>query len=96
MIQTFRSRRVTPLKTKFLNPSSFSRRATPDVALNFKVTQRRDLSIEVEYVPGAVELPQSVVRNFEKSVGAEVPVMFRKVDSIAHDRGKIRYVVRER
>ena len=70
--------------------------ATPDVALNFKVTQRRDLSIEVEYVPGAVELPQSVVRNFEKSVGAEVPVMFRKVDSIAHDRGKIRYVVRER
>ncbi len=69
--------------------------SVPDAALNFKVTQRRDLSIEVEYVPGAVELPQVVVRNFEKSVGAEVSVSFKKVDFIAHDRGKARYIVRE-
>ena len=70
--------------------------ATPDVATNFKVTQHKDLSITIEYVPGAREIPTSIPLNFKKAIGDEVPVEFKKVDAIAHDRGKIRYVVREK
>ena len=70
--------------------------ATPDVATNFKVTQHKDLSITIEYVPGAREIPSSIPLNFKKAIGGEVPVEFKKVAEIAHDRGKIRYVVREK
>ena len=70
--------------------------ATPDVAINFKVIQHKDLSITIEYVPGAREIPTSIPLNFKKAIGDEVPVEFKKVDAIAHDRGKIRYVVREK
>ena len=70
--------------------------ATPDVATNFKVIQHKDLSITIEYVPGAREIPTSIPLNFKKAIGDEVPVEFKKVDAIAHDRGKIRYVVREK
>lgn len=70
--------------------------ATPDVATNFKVTQHKDLSITIEYVPGTQEIPPSIQLNFKKAIGDEVPVEFKKVAEIAHDRGKIRYVVREK
>lgn len=70
--------------------------ATTDVATNFKVIQHKDLSITIEYVPGAREIPTSIPLNFKKAIGDEVPVEFKKVDAIAHDRGKIRYVVREK
>lgn len=70
--------------------------AMPDVATNFKVIQHKDLSITIEYVPGAREIPTSIPLNFKKAIGDEVPVEFKKVDAIAHDRGKIRYVVREK
>lgn len=70
--------------------------ATPDVATNFKVIQHKDLSITIEYVPGAREIPTSIPLNFKKAIGDEVPVEFKKVDAIVHDRGKIRYVVREK
>lgn len=69
---------------------------TPDVATNFKVTQHKDLSITVEYVPGVCKIPSSIPINFKKAIGDEVPVEFKKVAEIAHDRGKIRYVVREK
>ena len=69
--------------------------AMPDVATNFRVVQHKDLSITVEYVPGSVALPESIPANFENSIGHEVKVEFRKVESIQADRGKLRFVVRE-
>lgn len=76
--------------------------ATPDLVRGFKVTQHRDSSITVEYVPGeAIENSGSwrmeeIKRKFERDIGNEVPVEFKPVEEIKHDRGKIRYVVREK
>lgn len=79
--------------------------ATPDLVRGFKVTQHRDSSITVEYVPGGelkvegcrlkVEV-EKVAEKFRAAIGHEVPVEFKAVDVINHDRGKIRYVVREK
>lgn len=68
----------------------------PDVATNFRVTQHKDLSITVEYVPGTVEMPRCIEDGFKSAIGGEVAVEFRKVDSILADRGKLRYVVKEK
>ena len=70
--------------------------SAPDVATNFRVIQHRDLSITVEYVPGAVALPESIPADFENAIGHAVKVEFKKVGSIQADRGKLRFVVRER
>ena len=70
--------------------------AVPDVATNFRVTQHKDMSITVEYVPGSIALPVSIPANFENSIGHEVRVEFKKVDALLSDRGKLRYVVREK
>lgn len=68
----------------------------PDVATNFRVTQHTDLSITVEYVPGVSEMPRSIEEGFRSAIGGEVAVEFKKVESIQADRGKLRYVVREK
>lgn len=68
----------------------------PDVATNFRVTQHKDLSITVEYVPGNAEMPLGIVDGFKAAIGGEVAVEFKKVESIQADRGKLRYVVREK
>lgn len=68
----------------------------PDAATNFRVTQHKDLSITVEYVSGGAEMPQSIEGGFKAAIGGEVSVDFKKVDSIQSDRGKMRYVVREK
>ena len=68
----------------------------PDVATNFRVTQHKDLSITVEYVSGSVALPSSIEAGFKSAIGGEVDVEFKKVDAIQSDRGKLRYVVREK
>lgn len=68
----------------------------PDVATNFRVTQHKDLSITVEYVPGVSEMPRSIEEGFRSAIGGEVSVDFKKVESIQADRGKLRYVVREK
>lgn len=68
----------------------------PDAATNFRVTQHKDLSITVEYVPGNAEMPRSVIDGFKIAIGGEVAVDFKKVDSILSDRGKLRYVEREK
>lgn len=75
--------------------------ATPDIVLGFKVVQHKDASITIEYIPnGAVsdaeEKILAVLKVFAVRLGDEVPIEFKKVDSIAHDRGKLRFVVRER
>lgn len=70
--------------------------SVPDVATNFRVTQHKDLSITVEYVPGPAALPEGIPAKFENSIGHEVAVVFKKVDLLSDDRGKLRYVVREK
>lgn len=68
----------------------------PDVATNFRVTQHKDLSITVEYVPGRAEMPRNIEDGFRAAIGGEVSVEFQKVNAIQADRGKLRYVVREK
>lgn len=75
--------------------------ATPDLVLGFKVIQHKDASITIEYIPnGAVldaeEKVLAVLKSFAARLGSEVPIEFKRVDSIAHDRGKLRFVVKER
>ena len=71
--------------------------ATPDLVYGFRCVQHKDLSITIEYIPAKDESRiLSVLNAFAKKIGDEVPVDFKKVDSIAHDRGKLRFVVRER
>ena len=70
--------------------------ATPDLVYGFRCVQHKDLSITIEYIPAKDESQiLSVLNAFAKKIGDEVPVDFKKVDSIAHDRGKLRFVVRE-
>ncbi len=72
--------------------------ATPDLARGFRVIQHRDLSITVECIPSSdqdVPRIESVVRAFAAKIGGEVPVACRVVSEIAHDRGKLRFVIRE-
>ena len=73
--------------------------ATPDLARGFRVIQHRDLSITVECVPSSdqdVPRIESVISAFSAKIGGEVKVTCRIVREIAHDRGKLRFVVRER
>ena len=71
--------------------------ATPDLVYGFRCVQHKDLSITIEYIPAKDESRiLSVLNAFTKKIGDEVPVDFKKVNSIAHDRGKLRFVVRER
>ena len=72
--------------------------AKPDIAKGFKVVQHRDLSITVECIPGKNgdrPLIEAIVKEFGVKLGGEVPVCCKFVDAITHDRGKLRFVVRE-
>lgn len=73
--------------------------ATPDIARGFRVVQHKDLSITVECVPSCPESKVTINRivdEFGVRLGGEVPVLCKFVDAISHDRGKLRFVVRER
>ena len=72
--------------------------ATPDLVRGFRVIQHRDLSVTIECVPSSSQdVPRvlSVVHAFADRIGGEVPVDCRIVHEIAHDRGKLRFVIRE-
>lgn len=72
--------------------------ATPDIALGFRVVQHKDLSITVECIPSTTESRgkiSEVVRNFRDRLGGMVPVDCKFVGAIPHDRGKLRFVVKE-
>lgn len=69
----------------------------PGLVTGFRLVQHRDLNVTIEYVPAVDD--ERVVRYLEKATGmfnGEVAVDFRRVGEIAHDRGKARFVVRER
>ena len=72
---------------------------TPDLMRAFRVVQHKDLSITVECVPSSDETRlgvEKIVSSFAARLGNEVPVDCRFVDTIPHDRGKLRFVVREK
>ena len=73
--------------------------ATPDLVHGFRVIQHKDFSITVECIPSSehdISRIESVIRDFSGRIGGEVRVDCKFVKEIAHDRGKLRFVVRER
>lgn len=72
--------------------------ATPDIASGFRIIQHKDLSISVQCVPvaGCENKVKSVVAAFAGKIGNEVRVTCEFVTEIPHDRGKLRFVVREK
>lgn len=74
---------------------------TPDAVRAFRVVQHEDLSITIEYVPSSnslanLNLITGVLKSFASSLRGEVAVQFRQVNEIPHDRGKLRFIVKEK
>ena len=68
----------------------------PELVRGFRVVQHRDSSITVEFVPSGDERKIiGLIRSFAEKIGNEVHVDYKSVESIPHDRGKLRFVVRE-
>lgn len=73
--------------------------AMPELVRGFRVVQHRDLSITIEAIPSkesSRDAIDSIVARFAASIGNEVSVNLKYIDEIVHDRGKLRFVVRER
>lgn len=75
--------------------------ATPDIVRGFRVVQHKDASITIEYIPSSSSSDNlvqisSVLTEFAAKLGGEVPIDFKSVNEIQHDRGKLRFVVREK
>lgn len=73
--------------------------ATPDIVQGFRVIQHKDLSITIEYIPSSnsfSSLITQVLNTFSVKLGGEVPISFQQVESIPHDRGKLRFVIKEK
>lgn len=73
---------------------------TPELVHGFRVIQHRDLSITIEYIPSSsspstLDSISQVLKAFSLRLGGEVPVAFKQVESIPHDRGKLRFVIKE-
>ncbi len=72
--------------------------STPDIVRGFRVVQHGDLSITVECVPSCESViphVRQVVEAFSRKIGDEVSVDCAIVQTLPHDRGKIRFVVKE-
>lgn len=70
--------------------------SAPELVKGFRCVQHRDSSITIEYIPLADEVRiLSILRAFAQRLGNEVSVDFKRVELIPHDRGKLRFVVRE-
>lgn len=73
--------------------------AFPEVVDGFRVVQRRDLSIVVEYVPGEkgdlTGALATVRQTLSEKIAGEVALELKAVAEIPHDRGKVRFIVRE-
>ena len=73
--------------------------AAPGIVRGFRVVQHKDASITIEYVPASssdLGHVQQVLSAFAEKLGGEVPVDFKQMREIPHDRGKLRFVVREK
>jgi len=70
--------------------------SAPELVSGFRVVQHKDSSITVEFVPSGDEGKiVGLIRSFAGKIGDEVCVNHKKVESIPHDRGKLRFVIRE-
>lgn len=69
----------------------------PELVKGFRVVQHKDKNITVEYMPGTGDGAQveQLVKAFGNKLGGEVAVRARQVTEIPHDRGKLRFIVRE-
>ena len=61
-----------------------------------RLLRLRNCSRKSSEVLGVIALPESIPASFENSIGHEVRVEFKKVEALVADRGKLRYVVREK
>lgn len=71
----------------------------PDIVRGFRVIQHKDLSITVEYIPAHenISLALKVIEeNFRNQLDNEVGLSFVSKREISHDRGKLRFVIREK
>jgi phenylacetate-CoA ligase len=72
----------------------------PDAVRGFQVVQKKDCSIHVIYVPAApnnvlAKALGSVEEELRKRTRGQVPIIFKAVSEVPHDRGKLRYVIRQ-
>lgn len=72
--------------------------AEPELVRGFRVVQHKDASITIEYIPARREDEKrigEILTGFAGRLGGEVAVDWKRVEEIVHDRGKLRFVVRE-
>lgn len=70
--------------------------SNPDLVSGFRVVQHKDLSMTIEYIPvGDEPKIKGLIQSFAKKFDNEVKVDAKCVQSIPHDRGKLRFIVRE-
>ena len=72
----------------------------PDAVKGFQVQQKKDYSIKVLYVPNpeANELSEVLGKVYNELINkteSQVSIIMEPVESISHDRGKLRYVISE-
>lgn len=71
----------------------------PDIVRGFRVIQHKDLSITVEYIPAQDNIDsilKKIEAGFRAQLNNEVPLSFVAKAEIPHDRGKLRFVLREK
>lgn len=73
--------------------------AYPNVVRGFRVTQKKDKNLEVDFIPVNYNRDKIIFFKVEKilqdKINKEIAVRLNAVDEISHDRGKLRFVVRE-
>jgi phenylacetate-CoA ligase len=71
----------------------------PSAVSSFQVVQKRDSSLVVRYVASEPDSIDNVISKIKKTlegkVNSEVSVSFKRVNEIRHERGKLRFVVKE-
>lgn len=72
----------------------------PEAVRGFRVIQHKNAAITIEYIPSLNVRRDdkriiNVLSSFNEKLGNEVPVEFKQVNHIPHDRGKLRFVVKE-
>jgi phenylacetate-CoA ligase len=72
---------------------------SPLAVTNFQVFQHGDGHVTLKCVlgstPNALSIVQTTARLLQKKVGTATPVQLEIVESIPHDRGKMRFVISE-
>lgn len=70
--------------------------AKPELVKGFRCIQHRDASMTIEYIPAGDETEiLNLLEAFADKLGTEVPIAFKRVEKIDHDRGKLRFIVKE-